>query len=187
MAQVNIQAQPTEVKQGLGKSNYWIVAAFLLPVLLAYLSLQIGWFERGATNKGELLTPVRQHQLSLPENIQGKWLLLYQQPLDCQQSCKNAEYLMAQVKLAVGREMDRVDALLIAPQFNHAAPDKLQQLISSADFSFNQDKPDAIYLADPLGNVMLRYSIGEDKQQSLLKAKEMLIDLKKLLKLSRIG
>lgn len=47
--------------------------------------------------------------------------------------------------------------------------------------------PGFIFLADPLGNIMMKYKISTDFDQALQQAKGLKKDLKKLLKLSRIG
>lgn len=47
--------------------------------------------------------------------------------------------------------------------------------------------PGYLYLADPLGNIMMKYKISTDFHTALQQAKGLKKDLKKLLKLSRIG
>ena len=46
---------------------------------------------------------------------------------------------------------------------------------------------DYIYVADPLGNIMLRYPIIADRDAAFVKGNDIYFDLKKLLRISRIG
>jgi hypothetical protein len=60
-----------------------------------------------------------------------------------------------------------------------------QQVVSqikTLEFGMN-----AIYIADPLGNVMMAYPLVTGQAEILAQGKDVLRDLKRLLKLSRIG
>ncbi len=43
------------------------------------------------------------------------------------------------------------------------------------------------FVADTLGNVILRYPLQTDKEQAILDSRDILSDMRKVLKLSRIG
>ncbi|NTS76522.1 hypothetical protein HR060_06530 [Catenovulum sp. SM1970] len=166
------------------------IVAFVAPVLLAAIALKQGWFERGVMAKGELLSPVIQIEMDRPEHLKGKWLLLYGHHSDtCDQSCQNALSGMNNVRLALGRELDRVEAVLVssASVKQTDSNGQINYLSDKALTNFSYQNESAIFIADPLNNVMLKYPISHDAKQSILVARDLLKDLKKMLKLSKIG
>lgn len=178
------------------KTPLIFIVIFALPVVLAKLALDQGWFNYASTNRGELINP----PISLEgaaNNLEQKWHLLYVLPQKCEQDCQNAIYSLNQVWLALGREMDRVQPTVI-----HTAKSDTEALTSLGDNPnvrllllddqnvnkvFEGASLDGMFLSDTLGNVILRYPLSEEKQQAVLTSRDMLADLKKLLKLSRIG
>ncbi|AWB66692.1 hypothetical protein C2869_09730 [Saccharobesus litoralis] len=165
-----------------------ISACFLLPVLLAYIVLKMGWFNPSSTNKGELLSPLRSHHLAI-HSTEKKWLVMYQVPEVCNQQCQNNLYVMQQTHTALGKNQDRVSTVAINASSQLVQGSHLLG-ISVADISklsFMHDSPQALYIADPMGNVMMRYQISEDKQQAIMAARDLLKDLNKMLKLSKVG
>ncbi len=102
---------------------------------------------------------------------------------DGDNSCEEATRLLRQITIALGKEGHRVARLLVQQtgalnaQLQQGYP-ALIQLTSSATEVFN--KGQGIYLVDPLGNIMMYYSKN-------FVGKELLKDLKKLLKNSNIG
>ena len=79
---INPQAKPK-------RSLLILMAAFIIPVVLAKLALDFNWFEQGATNKGELLQPVENLQPLLSEQS-PKWRVMYIVPAQCGNECENA-------------------------------------------------------------------------------------------------
>ncbi|MBC3765923.1 hypothetical protein [Neptunicella marina] len=175
-----------------------LAIVFILPVALAKLALELDWFNRAATNKGELLEPVLDatplYSKTKPPTI---WRLVYVIPEQCDQSCKNAIYSIHQVWLALGRESDRVQALLITteqsdPTINNDIKqlDNIHQLQTSTQNIqnvFKQSSADGIFVVDTLQNIILRYGLQQQKQKAVMHSRDILADVKKLLKLSRIG
>ncbi len=172
------------------------VLVFLLPVVLAWFALQGDWFNKSATNKGELLSPV----IEMPELLRGDeptWRLMYVMPSACDETCKNAIYSLNQVWIAAGKEQDRiVPTVLHLPDSDAAAVESLADenhfaLIKAEsdylDKVFKKQSVSGIFIADTLGNVILRYPLSTEQQQAVLKSRDILADLRKLLKLSRIG
>lgn len=91
-----------------------LAAVFILPVILAKLALDNGWFNQGVTNKGELISPpvdISQLQKSQQE---PKWKLIYILPQVCALDCENALYSIAQVHSALGKESDRAEVVVIS-------------------------------------------------------------------------
>lgn len=182
----------------------FIIALFAVPLLVAWLL--VGHWQPAATrNHGELLNPVRPlMQFAATEvdgaeldsrYLHGRWTLVYPAGSDCGQDCRTSLYDMRQVRLALGKDIDRLQTLLLLPQAPSAelsawlAQEHTQttQAIAAApttDF-FVQAFPDAaigdgLYLLDPLGNLVLRYRADVDPR-------DILKDIKHLLKLSKIG
>jgi hypothetical protein len=123
--------------------------------------------------------------------LRRKWSLIVIADDGCPDSCQATLYETRQVRKALSRERDRTQrVLLIGGEFDRATleqqhPDliivtadspvagELGETIGALDVNF-------IYLADPLGNLMMRFPRDTGM-------KGIHTDLKKLLKLSRIG
>ena len=128
------------------------------------------------------------------------WSLLYLPEGTCGEVCEKNYYHMRQVRLALNNRMNRVQRVTVMESANQLG-DKLladhlglrvlsgdevmlgslRDQISAAEQERKMDKlPDAIYVVDPFGNVMMRFPPDLDPGK-------MLKDLKHLLKVSRIG
>lgn len=182
----------------------WLLAAmFFGPLAVAWLLyFDTGWRPGGTTNHGELVVPpIPLPQVPLPtpagdrldaDFLHGSWTLLYVGRGPCEAACRQALQGSRQARLALGRLMDRVQRVYL---YAGAAPDAgflaaehpelvaasvagpegaalLEALPSSGEAGF--------WLVDPLGNAMMRYRPDADPEG-------MLKDLKKLLRVSRIG
>jgi hypothetical protein len=127
--------------------------------------------------------------------LKGKWTLLYVQHGRCDDECRRHLYDTRQVRLALDREMHRVQRVFIGDrdccdwtELQAAHPDLIAIRASAADdplLALLPARADAvnsqrIYLIDPLGNAMMFYAPA-------VKSKGMLEDLKRLLSLSSIG
>lgn len=173
-----------------------VAAAFVLPVLIAKLALDNGWFTQGATNRGELLQPTRDLSAVLVDE-EPKWRLVYSVPANCDQACENAIFSIHQVWMALGRETDRAQATVLVSESSDASVlGKLGEehnlhLVEVSERALNQaiaaDDSATILLVDTLNNAMLRYPVSGDRQTAIQRSRDILADVKKLLKLSRIG
>ena len=132
------------------------------------------------------------------EQLLGKWWLVYVAPEKCYQECQEDLYNMRQVQAALGRDALRVDRLFVAhPNCPRATcenylsefyPDMQRATFEHSDFNalFIQSSKYApntlgrMYIIDPLGNIMMAYAPDTNP-------KEMLSDLKRLLRVSKIG
>ncbi|MDF2179253.1 hypothetical protein P2G88_13415 [Aliiglaciecola sp. CAU 1673] len=173
-----------------------LLVVFVVPVLLAKLALEMEWFNRGATNKGQLLDPALSlASLGLP--TPPKWRLLYVVPVNCGSDCENALFSIHQVWQALGKEQDRAEAVaVVTAESDTTIQSKLAQLphvhIQKSDTQnvnevFKDAGANGIFLSDTLGNVILRYPLEQEQQNAVLGSRDILADLRKLLKLSRIG
>ncbi|MCC2617008.1 hypothetical protein LJ739_12215 [Aestuariibacter halophilus] len=178
------------------KTLIMVMVAFIVPVLVAKLALDNDWFNRGATNKGELLQPALDAR-GLFADQPPRWRIAYVMPQQCGNACDNALYSVHQVWLALGREMDRVEPVILATDSSdgttaqHVSAFENMKLLTVSQQSVNQVfkdvAPDGIFLIDTLGNVIMHYPVFEQKEQAVLHSRDILSDLRKLLKLSRIG
>jgi cytochrome oxidase Cu insertion factor (SCO1/SenC/PrrC family) len=169
------------------------------------------WHPGGRVNAGDLIDPARPlPALTLPlaapgagtgaaqtnpQFLKGKWTFLYVQQGRCDDECRRHLYDTRQVRLALDREMDRVQRVFIGDsdccdlkELLAAHPDLIAVRSSAADeplLALLPQRSDAlnshrVYLIDPLGNLMMFYAADA-------KPKGMLEDMKRLLRLSSIG
>jgi hypothetical protein len=169
------------------------------PTVAAWLAYFV-WPPQSRLNYGEL---IEAHPLSDPglrrldrgsfrlSQLRGKWVMLLIDSGVCVESCRKKLFYMRQVRLAQGKNAERVervwlvadaappDTMLLAdyPGMNVARAPANPFL---AEFPAPRDPSGHIYLVDPLGNLMLRYPADPDPQR-------MLKDLARLLRASRIG
>ena len=140
------------------------------------------------TNEGQLISPpVQASELGLGSDF-GKWTLLVPVSGDCSEDCEQRFYLARQVNIALGKESDRVQRMLIDVGAETGAlirlaeefPEQAVAKVPSDAFRRLLKDEAAIYLMDPVGNVFMVYS----KEKA---GKPMLKDIKHLLKISNLG
>ena len=173
-----------------------LVVVFVLPVILAWFALNNDWFNKAATNRGELINPPLDAR-SMLDSETPIWRILYVMPSKCEQECKNALYSLEQVWIALGKESDRAQSTVVVTESsdpmassNLTDAEHLHLLMTNqqnVNQVFKDASTDAIFLVDTLNNVMLRYPLQIEQQQAVMHSRDILADLKKLLKLSRIG
>ena len=180
-----------------------IAAMFLLPLAVAF-ALYYGkiWQPSGSSSKGELVMPARPLDVSglrYPGGhaadtavLTGKWSLVYVGDGACDETCRGALVYARQSWLALNNEMTRVQRVLLATAncCDSAYLAKQHTGLITLDASapaaralleqFPADRRNSIYIVDPHGNLMMRHEAGHTN-------KDLLSDLKKLLKLSHIG
>jgi hypothetical protein len=132
-----------------------LFAVFLLPIA-ASLTMYFFFPPAATGNYGELLLPPKALSADFRKPHGDRWLLI---------SVDEAE-AARQVRLALGRDASRVE-VVVAPA----------AAVAGAGAAIDSGH---IYLADPHGNVMMRWPANPD-------LKRMLADLKRLLKASQIG
>lgn len=176
-----------------------IAAAFLGPLLLAvWLYVGDGALQpQSRANNGALLEPVINLQEVLPESPlhaqhDGRWLLLFSVPGECDDKCIDGLHAIRQLRLMLGQEMDRVARIFLrgdSPVDTVFLADQHKGLITLQDMTLSElldeKKPDDLtaggyYLIDPQGNLVMYFKPG-------LAPREVVDDIKRLLKLSRIG
>lgn len=176
-----------------------IAAVFFGPLLLAAWLYYGGYFTQpdSRANNGALLEPIVNLEDALPgsplhEVRDGRWLLLYQAAGPCDDACRNGLYTIRQVRLMLGREMDRVGRIFLHDDtpldrvFLDSEHQGLTTLEEPSLTAFLESRTPAglseggYYLIDPQGNLVLYF----DPQ---LDPRDVVDDIKRLLRLSRIG
>lgn len=197
---VLVDSMSGEPRSAKGRyTQLWILLLVALIPLVAALVSYFGGLAQPEErlNKGELVLqqlPLTQWNLTTtsgePWQLSPQWQLLLVVPT-CQQQCQQWQYLLGQVKTSLGRDRHRVQPqLVLAPErvsmadqsgIEHAQSMPLPQLslprLSSP--RANAIAP-GVWLADPFGNLVLYYRMDQPPQ-------DLVKDLKRLLKLSRVG
>ena len=180
----------------------WIGIIFIGPFLLAYFlyNTDSGWIPSGGTEHGLLLDPPH----LLPDTVltpggdpdgpkfRRKWSLIIIAQGSCTEICKGALFETRQVRRALGHDDGRVQRVLYDesgmldsaflkrehPTLVVVEPGSpvSRDLIPALGDHIAGD----IFLADPLGNLIMRFPQGTSM-------KGMHKDLKHLLKVSHIG
>jgi hypothetical protein len=187
-----------------------IVAWFFIPLAMAvawYGLLPAGYRPSSMTNNGELLDPVFSletfdQQVVNGETFSGKdvetvWTLVHFIQGQCDARCSESLYNTRQMRLSFGKEIERIQRISVLKDGQND-PSNLKMWASHPDMrvliaakggigsqietkvkGFDWDS-NAVFLLDPLGNVVMRF-------RASLELKLVKKDIKKLLKLSRIG
>ena len=191
------------------KSRVTLLVLFIVffgPLLVAMVMFAVrGQFSfLSADSYGTLIHPAQpivrfdfetnsQSKQSL-EFLQGKWTYLYYAENPCGLQCEAALFKIRQIRLAVGKDSNRVQYLLLATSKNSSPIQKNifarhKNLITGKLLNWKttleaqkqeQLQVGFIYVIDPVGNLMMKYDVDAT-------SKGMLGDLKKLLRISNIG
>lgn len=139
-----------------------ILGSSILPIVLALGAYFGGYSPDGTNAQGELLKPTLtlQEWGGAEDVFLGTWSILKTQSGPCVAVCSQRLEAIRRVHDALGRESTRVQVIDMASEEVKLEP--------------------GIWVVDPLGNLVMRYQ--QDSELKLL-----LKDLKKLLKVSRIG
>lgn len=189
---------------------FWIL---LLVTGLPYLGSWIYFANRDilpmpeTSNRGQLIDPVVPLQAPVLKDIEGKsfdlnelqgrWTLISLAGSDCQADCQRNLYLLRQTRLAMGEDRIRVNRLfflsdteslpVIREQLGEyqgtrvavGPADALQQ-IQAALGADGRNARDGVFILDPMGNLVMFYPAGYEP-------KDLVKDLQRLLKVSRVG
>ena len=177
------------------KALFALLLVFILPVAAAKLVLSMDLYQGGATNQGELISPqVNYATLSMDNPLPKRWQVIYLLPAQCEQSCQDRLYLLHQSHIALGKDQDRVSTVILTQASSDltavkaAATQTASYTLAPAnDQLANLLNSQQIIIVDPLGNLVMRYNAVEAKEGQLTQGKAILADLRKMLKLSRVG
>ena len=178
-----------------------ILAVVIGPILIAGLMAKLQWgIPQSQTNLSSLVEPelhVQDWQLPLdPVGYGAPWRLLVTAPAVCDEACLTLVQEARQIHIATGREADRVEHVLALaqpasdelqarlqrdyPRLQHIplSLDTYQQSLATHPAQWQQGAQ--LWVIDPLGRVVLHRDAGKP-------GKNLLDDLQRLLKLSKIG
>jgi hypothetical protein len=182
---------------------------FLLPLAISFwMYYGTDWRPARHVNHGELISPARPlPQIDLPpaiatraapearaapsELFRRKWSLVYIGAGSCDDACRHTLYVMRQTRLSLNNEMTRVERVFLVTgqccareflEHEHPGLAVLDATRAPAllDVFPASDRATALFIVDPLGNLMMSYDARQNP-------KGLLEDLKKLLTLSHIG
>lgn len=189
------------------KTGRWKLIALLAvcasPLIASYLTYYVIKPE-GRTNYGALIDP-RAHpipalgtttldgQAAALDGLKGKWIMLQVAEGECPAPCQKKLYEMRQLRLAQGKERDRIERVWLITDDSPLETMLMREYDGTRMWRVRPDvvknwlptEPgtsvaDHIYMIDPLGNLMMRFPKDGDPN----KVKK---DVAKLLKASRIG
>lgn len=200
---------PNAVRRGR-RQLLLLAALFFVPLAIAFWMYYgpTGWRPSGNASKGDLIDPARPlAALALetasggkttPDFLRGKWSLVYVGDGLCDDRCRKALYLTRQSRIALNKDMDRVQRVFLVtgrccdrgflaqehPDLIVARVDDDASAALLGPFPTYGGVPLAdagrIFIVDPLGNLLMSYApTAPDKA--------LLTDMKKLLRLSHIG
>jgi hypothetical protein len=160
------------------------------------------WRPAQTSNKGELILPPRAltvQGLRVPGGgdagpgvLSGKWSVVYVGDGACDAQCRAALVIGRQTRLALNKDMTRVQRVLLATRnccdtaYLAAEHQGLIALDASAPEAaalvaqFPAERAGVLFIVDPHANLMMRH-------EARTMTNDLLTDLKKLLKLSHIG
>lgn len=186
-----------------------IIVLFVIPPVSAWVAWKYLGVQgvESTSNAGSLITPARPLQIAglhrsdgtvLDASVlRGHWTYVLFAPADCDTRCTEQLYLTRQTRIAMNKDIPRVQRLLL---FADMPSVEVRRMLASehADLTWAvQDgsaasllrdfqgvgfapKGGQFFLVDPLGNLMMFYDLE-------VPAKGMMRDLQKLLKISQIG
>lgn len=176
------------------RSLLLVLAAFVLPIILAKFALEQQWLDTGVTNKGTLLTnELTLEQLGLDTaDFKQHWLIMYSLPQHCGSSCQQTLEAVHNTYVALGKDMPRVSPVaLYQNEFSREEGQKISQskwqLVAMPEQAKQQIVQSQVFIVDPLGNIFLSYQLPEKNKQLPQFGKQILADMKKLLKYSKVG
>lgn len=175
-----------------------IASVFFGPLVVATVMYYGGYFQpEGRTNHGALLEPIVSVAEQLPnsgvvEQADGYWSLIYSSSGECGDDCKNALITLRQSQKMLGKEMDRLKRVFLhgesSPDTVFLADEHAGLIVIREDALralLNNKKPVQLsaggyFLMDPLGNLVMYFEPN-------INPSDMVEDIKRLLKFSRIG
>ncbi|KWT99285.1 MAG: hypothetical protein ACTH6O_06880 [Vibrio toranzoniae] len=169
-----------------------LILIFALPAIVAKTVLEQNWYTSGVTNSGELVEPrmtLKDLGLTTPVEAEG-WLVGYIAPTECKGLCEQQLHYLNQSYLALGKNKERVTAVVFVSEGN-----SLLGALNKPDLSFmaggdelsTEFAPASIIIIDPFGQLVMEYKSVSEPSQLVGQSKGMIHDLRKLLKLSRVG
>ncbi|CAM2801964.1 hypothetical protein [Moritella viscosa] len=173
------------------KPLFIIMGLFIAPIVIAKLVLVNDWYQGAKTNTGKLLSP----PLTMSQPPQA-WLLLYNPGNRCAQQCQQSLWQIQQVHTLLAAEGTRVQRYLTKYPVTVIPPENLSHdhveisaltRLQLSEVNQNLLSTDTLYLVDPHGNIFMHYQYPADRTAATKVSAGLLKDVKRLLKISKIG
>ena len=193
-----MSSSSTDSSRNRGRRSLVILALVCVAPLVASYLFYYVWRPEGSKNYGELIAPTPVPEFASPAAgnpqlaaLKGKWVMVVVDAGGCPEPCRARLWLVRQLRLTQGKEMDRVmrawvvsdevtpDPALLAEHEGMVLlkPAQVRGLMSLLE---RRAARDHVFLIDPLGNLMMQFPKDPDPNR-------MKKDLIHLLKVSRIG
>ncbi|AVO56471.1 hypothetical protein [Pseudomonas chlororaphis] len=169
-----------------------IVAMVIGPMILAtgMYKLQF-WVPESRSYHGELIGNGQSRADIGVQADETRWQILVTAPKGCSEDCQQLVYLARQIQISLGRDASRASHALAAAQpldadyqakLQREYPQLQRYPLDLATFTKGTSDQGAplLWIVDPHGNLVLRYD-------ARVNGKDLLNDLRHLLKLSNIG
>ena len=194
-----MRSPDTDARANVQRSSrtLWLILAVCAAPVIASYAAYYFWQPADHVNYGELLEPRQLPDTVLERldgrrftmrELEGRWVMLAAAPAACDDKCRQRMIYMRQVRLAQGKETERVervwlltdsgtpDATLLS---EHPGLIVLRHVQAVVDALPAPRSPlDHVYVIDPLGNLMMRFPANPDPRK-------MLKDLSRLLRHSK--
>lgn len=168
------------------KTLWLLIAVCVAPIVASYVAYYF-WQPSTQVNYGELLEPQPLPDAGLTDDdgtrfqwsaLKGQWVLTVADSGGCDDYCRQKLVYIRQVRLAQGKETDRIERVwLITDNANPDAALLAQhpglRVVRAAGSEAVKRLPaagtpaDHIYVIDPLGHVMMRYARDADPRRIL--------------------
>ncbi|AZE52268.1 hypothetical protein C4K03_0073 [Pseudomonas synxantha] len=177
------------------KGRWQLVLILLMvvgPMVLATLMYKLQfWVPDSRSYHGELIGNGQTRADIGVQADEDRWQLLVTAPATCAADCQQLVYLARQLQIGLGRDASRASHALasaqpVAAQYDAKLKAEYPQLqrypLDLPTFTKSAAAPGEaqLWIVDPHGNLVLRYD-------AKVKGKDLLNDLRLLLKLSNIG
>ena len=175
------------------RKEFWVLLAmFILPIAFGTLFFYAnpGYFSQSTVNYGELVRPVivtdeDDIEIEGSSSLQGIWTMVYVSNR-CDDACEKAVVDMKTIRTLMNADMRRIQRMIIiedgsTPKSKDEGLIKARVASEKLTQSLKKYTENAIYLIDPIGNIMLYYEPQNIDIRLVIK------DIKRLFKYSRIG
>ena len=177
------------------KGRWQLILILLMvigPMVLATLMYKLQfWVPDSRSYHGELIGDGQTRADIGVQADEQRWQLLVTAPTACATDCRQLVYLARQLQIGLGRDASRASHALASAQplsadydarLKAEYPQLQRYVLDLSTFNRNAAAPGEaqLWIVDPHGNLVLRYD-------ATVKGKDLLNDLRHLLKLSNIG
>ena len=175
-----------------------IALIFFVPIFISWYLVFFSNYKDGVKtiNHGALISPIIQlgqiEMKSISDDASyvhdGTWMLMFVENDQCEDECKKNLYSMRQIRLALGKDQDKLERLIITKKQLHWEPYRVDYAgqkyidpsmkffnkILKASEGANDLNSGSVYLIDPYGNLIMQYPKDTDPK-GIIKDIERLI------------